>query len=591
MRFCLLLYTVLFMAGIHAEEVPMSKKLISEFGKYEGYSEPVYDEWLRTSRYLEMTDGVKLAVDIIRPAERGEPVEKPLPVVWNYYRYHRARKKDGKILSMVDRISSLPTLIRHGYVIVVVDASGAGASYGSEDKGPNSEKVAWYIHDVTEWIAGQSWCDGSVGMFGHSYSANIQFLAAGLAPPHLKAIFPCMVSFDTYRIFYRGGVFYDRGAQGIGQSLHYWDIEAPAVPVDGDSTGEMLREAKEQHKKNVEPHKFLKNYTYRNTQKDNLTFWLENNPFVYLSGVNKSGIPVYQWAGWHDFLVCEAFLWFANVKNPQKLTVGPWSHGSHDWHDLLSVEQLRWFDYWLKGIDNGVMDEKAIHYVIIEKPDVFTWHTADSWPPPESKQISCYFNEGPSGSINSVNDGLLSREKPAGKNKNDKYRVDYSTSSEEEDMSKNDAKGLTYTTPPLDSDVTIVGHPVVTLHIKSSAEDVDFYAYLEEVDENGFSKYITLGILRASHRAETEPDFNNLGLPYHRHFKEDIKPIPAGKPVSLSFDFLPISRIVKEGKRIRVTITCADKSYTEEGRVDSPPTITLYRNAQYPSRINLPVVE
>lgn len=387
----------------------VNSKRISEFGKYEGYSEPIYDEWIRTSQYLEMSDGVKLAMDIIRPAKNGKAVEEPLPVVWNYYRYHRAREKEGKILSMVDRLTSLQMLVKHGYVIVVVDALGTGASYGSGDRGSNTEQEARHTYEITEWIAAQKWCDGNVGMFGHSYSGILQFRAAGEAPPYLKAIFPSMATFDYYEIFYRGGVFGDKFTQSARHSLNYWDIETAAPTVDQDSAGEMLREAMAEHRKRVDPYTFLKMYSYRNTRKNDLTLWMENNPMTYVKEVNESGIPVYQWAGWYDFNIRDMFQWFVNLKNPQKLTIGPWSHASYDWDDLLAVEQLRWFDYWLKGIDNGIMDEPAIHYVIIEKPNVFTWHTSNTWPLHESKRIPYYFKAGPSGSIQSVNDGLLIR--------------------------------------------------------------------------------------------------------------------------------------------------------------------------------------
>ncbi len=590
-RFWFLIMMFLFAFGTQAGEVSVSSKAISEFGKYEGYSKPLYNEWIRTSMYLEMSDGVKLAMDIIRPAKNGRPVEESLPVVWNYYRYHRAREEDGKILSMVDRLTSLQTLIRHGYVIVVVDARGTGASYGSVNRGPNTKQEAQHTYEITEWIANQSWCDGNVGMFGHSYSGYIQFRAAGEAPPHLKAIFPSMATFDLYEITYRGGVFADKLAQSASRSLDYWDIETAAPPVDEDSAGEMLAQTRVEHRNNADPYVFLKTYTYRDTRENDLVFWVENNPGTYVKEVNESGIPVYQWAGWYDFNIHDMFQWYANLKNPQKLTIGPWSHGSYDWYDLLSIEQLRWFDYWLKDIDNGIMDEPAIHYAVIQKPDVFTWHTAKTWPLPEYKQVLYYFDVGPSGSIQSVNDGILSVEKPVSDKEYDTYLVDYSASSEEEDMSANDVKGLTYTTAPLEKDITIIGHPFVTIYVTSTAEDGDFYVYLEEVDKNGISECITDGILRASHRALIEPNFNNLGLPYHRHFKEDVKSLSKGETVALVFDLLPISKVFEEGHRIRVTITCADKSYTEENIIMLPPNVTLYRNRLYASNIILPIIE
>jgi len=485
----------------------------------------------------------------------------------------------------------LQMLIKHGYVIVVVDARGTGASYGSGDRGPNTAQEAQHTYETTEWIAAQSWCDGNVGMFGHSYSGYIQFRAAGEAPPHLKAIFPSMATFDLYEIMYRGGVFGDKFAQGARRSLNYWDIETAAPPVDEDSTGEMLAEARTKHRNNVDPYVFLKTYTYRDTREKDLAFWIENNPRTYVKEVNESGIPVYQWAGWYDFNIRDMFQWYANLKNPRKLTIGPWSHASYDWDDLLAVEQLRWFDHWLKGIDNGVMDEPSINYVVIERGDVSKWYSADDWPLPTAENTFSFFNSGPSGSIHSVNDGILSTEEPTSDRGHDTYVVDYSATSEEDDMSVNDAKGLTFTSMPLEDDITIIGHPIVTLSVTSTAKDVDFHVYLEEVDPKGVSKCITTGILRASHRALTEPPFDNLGLPYHRHFAADIKPLRKDEVAELKFDLLPIAKVFSKGNRIRVTIMCADKSYTEQEQLDRPPTVKVYRNEQFTSYIVLPVVK
>ena len=563
----------------------------SKFGKYVGYSEPLYDEWVRTSRYIEMSDGVKLAMDIIRPAKNGKPVEQQMPVIWIYYSFHRAKMEGEKTVAMVDRSLPLQTLIKHGYVVIIVDARGTGASYGCRDKGPNSIDQARDIYETTEWIATQAWSDGNVGMVGHSYSGYIQLRGAAESPPHLKAIFPNMGSFDFYEISYRGGVFADKMAQAASLALKHWHIETSAPPVDEDTAEEMLAEAREKHKHNIDPYKFLQIFPHRDSRENDQAFWLDNNPSTYIWEVNASGTPIYQWAGWFDFNIRDMFQWYANLKNPQKLTIGPWSHASYDWDDLLAVEQLRWFDHWLKGIDNGIMDEPAINYVVIGSNDVSNWFSADDWPLSEAEKTSFFFNTGPSGSIHSVNDGVLSTQEPTTDKGHDTYTVDYSATSEEDDMSINDAKGLTFTSMPLEEDMTIVGHPIAALFVTSTTEDVDFYVYLEEIDEQGVSKCITSGILRASHRSLMEPPFDNLGLPYHRHFAADIKPLQKDEPAELILDLLPISRVIRKGNRIRVTVTCADKSYTEQGQLDPPPVVIVYRNKQFASYIGLPIVK
>jgi putative CocE/NonD family hydrolase len=271
------------------------------------------------------------------------------------------------------------------------------------------------------------------------------------------------------------------------------------------------------------------------------------------------------------------------------LTVGPWSHASYDWDDLLAVEQLRWFDHWLKGIDNGIMDEPRINYAVIESGDAGKWHSTDDWPLPKAEQTSFFLHPGPSGSIQSVNDGVLSTKEPIGDKGHDTYSVDYSATSEEDNMSTNDAKGLTFTSMPLEDNMTIIGHPIITLYVTSTTADAEFYVYLEEIDDHGVSTYITNGILRASHRLLMEPPFDNLGLPYHRHFTTDVKPLQKDEIAELKFDLLPIARVFKKGYRMRVTITGADRSYTEQGKLDPPPIVELYHNKRYASCLTLPI--
>ena len=89
--------------------------------------------------------------------------------------------------------------------------------------------------------------------------------------------------------------------------------------------------------------------------------YIVNNPASYLKEIRSSGVPVYNWAGWYDMFPKDALLWYSNLTNPKKIVIGPWAHpelGSLD----LDTEVLRWYDYWLKGIDNGVMSEAPIYY-------------------------------------------------------------------------------------------------------------------------------------------------------------------------------------------------------------------------------------
>jgi len=579
----------------------------SKFGKYVGYSQPLYDEWIRTSRYLEMSDGVKLAMDIIRPAKNGKPVGKPMPVIWNYYFYVRATIEEGKVISLVDISPSLQSLVKNGYIIAVVDARGKGASYG-RNFDPVTYEEGRYGYEITEWLAAQPWCNGNVGMFGHSYSANMHFMIAAHAPPHLKAIFPSMGTFDIYRLVYPGGICRKIILEKVTESYGAQEAETQVAPVDEDSKGNMLNAAKKQHEGNIMPIEHIR-LPYRDSEEGELKPWTLNNPITHVQAVSKSGVAVYQWTGWFDAYARDSWQWFVNLKNPQKITCGPWAHSDYDpikkeeRYRLYAIEMLRWFDYWLKGIDNGIMNEPRINYAIMDEAGKWSWHSADEWPLSEVEVVEYLFSKGKSGSVNSINDGLLLTGNGDEHEGEDAYDIDFTTTVgeckgprcpnrglEDPNMHPNDVKGLTYTTPPLDDDITIIGHPVVTLYIKSTAHDGSFYAYLEEVDPNGYSHYITDGLLRASHRAEAAPPFDNMGLPFHTHFADDTQPIPEDEIVKISFDMMPTANIFNKGHRIRATITCANDGWDALPSEESA-TITLIRNARFPSRIVLPVVK
>ena len=257
----------------------------SKFGKYVGYSEPLYDEWVRTSRYLEMSDGVKLAMDIIRPAKNGKPIEKPIPVIWNYYAYVRAEIQEGEVVSLVDISEGLQILIKHGYVIVIVDARGKGASYGTNTN-PVTYKEGRYGYEITEWLAAQTWCDGNVGMFGFSYSAHMNFMVAAHKPPHLKAIFPAMGAFDAYHLLIPGGICRKLILETVTKSFRDQEAEVPVAPVDEDSQGKMLAEAIEQHANNLMPID-LARLPYRNSEDGELKPWTLNNPMTYVDAVSE----------------------------------------------------------------------------------------------------------------------------------------------------------------------------------------------------------------------------------------------------------------------------------------------------------------
>jgi len=182
----------------------------------------------------------------------------------------------------------------------------------------------------------------------------------------------------------------------------------------------------------------------------------------------------------------------------------------------------------------------------------------------------------------------------------DEFTVDYTAAIDPDprwniqpqfaELSANDAKGLTYTTPPLTAPLEVTGHPVVHLWLSSSAPDADVFVYLEEVDEKGSSRYVSEGMLRASNRATADPGYDLMGLPYHRGLKSDQADLTPGQPVELVIDLFPTSTLFQPGKRLRVTITGADKTNARTPEQNPPPKLTIWREAGRGSYIELPVI-
>ena len=158
-------------------------------------------------------------------------------------------------------------------------------------------------------------------------------------------------------------------------------------------------------------------------------------------------------------------------------------------------------------------------------------------------------------------------------------------------MRSNDARAFTYTTPPLETAANIIGHPVMHLWLSTDAPDLDVFVYLEEVDGNGNSTYISQGNLRASHRALSQAPFDNSGLPWHNHFQSELQPIAAGEPVELVFDLLPTAWQFSPGKRIRITVAFADAGNFDTPVLSPAPTVEVLRNTGHSSYVVLPIVQ
>ena len=313
-------------------------------------------------------------------------------------------------------------------------------------------------------------------------------------------------------------------------------------------------------------------------------FWIAGSVSTYQTFIEQSNVGIYMFGGFKDDFRRELIVAYSNLHNRSKLLIGPWMHCLNQGFDLVT-ERLRFFDYWLKDIDNGIMSEQPIEYYTTGAPAGSEWQTTDQWPLRSERPTDFYFEAGKS----------LGEKKPA--EGTDSFQVNYDLGKELPTVTSiysppgpQDEKGITYTTPPLASAMELTGHPIVHLWMASTATDDHVFAYLEDVDADGKAAIVTDGRLRASLRKLDTAPYKLLGLPYHRSFVEDAQPLAPGQPAELVFDMLPLSQVFAAGHRIRLTITGADPREKDRPETTPPPTITIFHDAMHASFVTLPVI-
>ncbi|MCO6044039.1 CocE/NonD family hydrolase [Aeoliella sp. ICT_H6.2] len=563
---------------------------ISAPGRYIGYSQPIYaDDFAISSQYVTMRDGTKLAIDICRPKDKttGEVVETPLPVLWMHTPYNRRYNGNSKENLTVDHYAGTASrLIKYGYVVATVDFRGLFASFGHNEgynRGEWLSAARYDAYDITEWLAQQSWSNGNIGMWGCSATGGSQMQAATTAPPHLKAIFPMSFEFDVYDFRVPGGIsnVRDPRATPPGQPLPQERRDAMAAPVDSDTDGSLLKAALTDHAGTVESGgqiPFRDSYSKFFTDDAVGQWWIKSSPSTYLDEINASGIAMYMAVNWDEGATKPGpFFAINNFTLPTKLIISPGGHcdcltpKELTGFDIV-IEELRFFDYWLKGIDNGIMDEDPVYFFTYNAPEGSEWRSADAWPLPEEKRVEFYLGEG-----------LLSTKEPEQPGK-DETEVTYDFRPGTEKPSG----ALIYETAPLDEDIQITGHPEIKLWVSSTADDGDFVATIQDVAPDGtVTSYNVQGQLRASMRKLAEPPYDNLGLPYHRFIESDVTPLVPGEPTELSFSIQPISMIIKAGHKIQLAISFAGRGTR---RIEPAPEVTVYRDPAHPSRVILPIV-
>ncbi len=556
---------------------------VSRPNEYTGWSEATYDGHQRSSFYVPMRDGAKLAVDLYRPTRNGEVASEKLPVIWMHSPYNRRAYRGGEAAEMYPGYAL--RLAPHGYNVAVVDFRGVYASYGRNvayNRGEWVDAAKYDAYDMTEWFAKQSWSNGKIGMWGCSATGGSQMQALTTLPPSLKAVIPMSAEFDAYSFTTLGGVARAAPIAPPGQSGSNRAIagrDAMAVAVDGPNAADELKAAIESHKDNIESVGVV---PFRDSKSPvtGETWWLKSSPHTYLDNLKKAKIGVLSVANWDEAGTRHGPFFTYNNLNPEytKLLAGPATHCA--WTDVktetgfdLVTEELRFFDYWLKDKKNGVMSEPGVTYYTYNAPKGQEWRQSETWPLKTEQRTS--FHLSPSG-------GLAREAAAAGQ-----VEVTMGAAPTAQTVTIEAAPGgAKFETAPLTADLEVTGHPVANIWIRTAAGDTDVTARIDDVAPDGSTRsYQMLGRLRASNRTLAEAPYNHLGLPWMTHKETDAKPVPAGEATLLTFDLLPMSYIFKAGHKVRVTLSFADPA----GR-DTAAPVTVLTGSQHASSLVLPVI-
>lgn len=595
-------------------------KKISEFGCYEGYSQREFPCVRRISVYVAMADGTKLAVDCYIPQTKQGQDGPPLPVILHYTPYARCaytgETVDGVRQLTVTESIGLPPLTEYGYVLAIAQARGTGASFGVRQV-VNSRQEARDGAELVQWLGEQPFSNGAVGTVGLSYHGQTQLEIISCQPSHLKAAFIGHTDFNRYDGWVRNGVPRAFGSApdfswGATQEEQAAQIEALAKeipPVDEDPDGILLRVAIGEHIQNGLQVPLQQNLNFRDSSDPDYggDVWRQLSASTYLDEINASGVPIYLTGGWFDVFRRDTFAMNANLTVPHKLSMGPWYHVGRKEDPQWFTEILRWFDYWLKGIENGIMEERPLTMRLsnynfaaqkVTGEGTGYYRFADGWNPAMS----------PADVLYPVTGGYLSGG--AGQEEDLTYQAAYGikTSCEDQRTTRDDGMGVddlgvVFMTRPTPKDYIMTGHPMAKLAFSMEnvpegavGDDIDFFITLSDFDpDTGLTFQFSDGHLRSALRSTAEAPYEFLGLPWHPCLTQSRQPLTQGKRYTLEIDLMPVSYCLKEGHCLRMTISNAldrfyylGRSAYEKGEASHGPEVTLYLGGEDGCNITLP---
>ncbi len=513
-------------------------------------SQPRYRVLEERNCFVTMRDGIRLACDVFRPDAEGrfpavvsispygkrvqKMIEHPLPL-------SPQRGNGGQ------EAGDTRYWVSRGYVHIIVDSRGSGSSEGSFGFFGREEQLDGC--EMVEWAASRPWCTGKIGMLGMSYFGVMQWLVAMHKPPHLTAIAPYEALVDRYRhSCFHGGIL----NEGF---FHQWwgHVSVPPcrpmsyaylTPEEIEARRAALLESPE-----VADSPFL-DVTLNFPEKNPILFDQLMQPCYGAYAKERSAlhllhqieIPCFlatRWSGWGIHLPGVLAGWEGLSHNPNKklfLMETPSMHGPlRPWRDHQDI-LMRWYDHWLKGNDTGMLDEAPVTYLIKGSNE---WRTATDWPIPETSWTRFYLH----------GDGVISEAAPASQEQPREFANDPHLAP------GRPTPGLSYSTGPLERDLTLVGPIGLHFHASIDHTDATWVVTLRDEAPDGKSTVLTKGWLRASHRA-LDRERSKPWKPFHPH--TEAIPVVRNEITEYAIDIKEVGVRIAKGHRLALDIRGQD---------------------------------
>lgn len=517
---------------------------------------------------VAMRDGIELATDVYRPAAGGAYPAVMLRLPYN--------KEQPALLFLAGDILRVA---QAGYAVIVQDCRGTWQSGGSfspyfQEAQDGADSIAW--------AAAQPWSSGVVGTMGASYYGATQWLAATESPPALKAMAPFITTDQYYEKWtYQGGAFQlgfilqwataTFAVADAVRTVQRGDAE-PALVAQAIAAGDAVAERYAHVPLTDLPElsrlaPYVQDWLAHPCYDD---YWRAIAPCEQYAKITA---PALNFGGWFDLFLGGTLANYMAMKDRarQKLVIGPWAHGynggvypernfglmAHDAVADVTADQIRWFDHFLKGEDNGVLQDKPVKLFIMGT-DV--WREEDDWPLPDTDWQTWYLHSGGCAGTIAV-DGSLTTTPPAAEPA-DTYVYDprnpvptvggatflpglfvaANAGPRDQRAVEQRADVLCYTSHELGQDFEVTGPIRLVLYVTSSAPDTDFTGKLVDVYPDGRALSLTDGILRARYR-----EGYTRGIP-----------MTPGEVYRLEIDLVATANVFRAGHRIRLEVSSSN---------------------------------